>query len=89
VPTSEQALREAVVSIETDAGFTEARLKLRDGSILYFRHRVGERWVKAVGPGGGDGGCSAALMDAMRMFRLNAKHLDVEFEDGSRWEWKP
>ncbi len=62
---------------------------LRDGSVLYFCHRVGERWAKAVGPDGDEGGCSEALIDAVRMFRLNAKHLDVQFEDGSRWEWVP
>ncbi len=89
LPTSEQVLRDAFVSIETDARFTEAVVMLRDGSVLYFCHRVGERWAKAVGPDGDEGGRSEDLIDAVRMFRLNAKHLDVEFEDGSRWEWRP
>ena len=89
MPTSEEALSAAFVSIETDARFTEARVMLRDGSVLYFCHRVGERWAKAVGREGDEGGCSGELIDAVRMFRLNAKHLDVEFEDGSRWEWVP
>lgn len=87
--TSEETLRAAFVSIETDARFTEAVVTLRDGSVLCFCHRVGERWAKAVGPDGDAGGCAEELIDAVRMFRLNAKHLDVEFDDGSRWEWVP
>ncbi len=57
--------------------------------MLGFLGAQGERWSKAVGPDGKEGGCSEELIEAVRMFRLNAKHLDVEFEDGSRWEWKP
>jgi hypothetical protein len=61
---------------------------LWDESRLCFCHRVGERWAKAVGPDGREesGGLAAQLLSAMAMFRLNAKHLDIHFADGSRWE---
>ena len=87
--TREELLRESFVSIETDARFTEALLTLRDRSRLYFSHRVGERRAKSVGPDGGEGGTAEELLDAIQLFRLNAKHLEIWFEDGSRWEWSP
>ena len=87
--SKEEVLRDSFVSIKTDARFTEAVVAIRDGSVLYFCHRVGERWAKAVGPKGNEGGCSQELLDAIRMFRLNAKHLEILFDDGSCWEWRP
>ena len=87
--SKEEVLRDSFVSIKTDARFTEAVVTLRDESLLYFCHRVGERWAKAVRPEGNEGGCSQELLDAIRMFRLNAKHLEILFDDGSCWEWRP
>ena len=87
--SKEKVLRDSFVSIKTDARFTEAVVTLRDESLLYFCHRVGERWAKAVRPEGNEGGCSQELLDAIRMFRLNAKHLEILFDDGSCWEWRP
>jgi hypothetical protein len=86
--TSEQTLRSALMSVEADESFAEAVLRLRDGSRLCFCHRVGERWAKAVGPEGCEeqAGIAGELLDAMKTFRLNAKHLDIEFADGSRWD---
>jgi hypothetical protein len=54
---------------------------------LCFCHRVGERWVKAVGPEHCEGvpGLAGELLAQITMFRLNAKHLDIEFRDASRW----
>ena len=69
--------------VVTGARFTEAVVALRDGSVLYFCHRVGEPWAKAVGPEGNEGGCSQELLGAIRMFRLNAKHLEILLNDGS------
>ena len=59
-----------------------------DNSRLCFCHRVGERWAKAVGPEDreDEAGLAGELLSAMTMFRLNAKHLDIQFEDGSRWD---
>ncbi len=59
-----------------------------DNSRLCFCHRVGERWAKAVGAGHPEDetGLAGELLSAMTMFRLNAKHLDIQFEDDSRWD---
>ena len=88
VMTEAEFLRQAFVLQETDQAFSEAVLVLRDGSRLCFRHRVGERWAKAVGPKGreSEGGMAAQALTRMALFRLNAKHLDITFADGSRWE---
>jgi len=63
-------------------------LTLRDGSRLCFCHRVGERWAKVVGPAENETEAALAghLLAAIKRFRLNAKHLDIEFADGSRWD---
>jgi hypothetical protein len=86
--TSEEALRQGLVTVEADGKFTEAVMRFRDGSRLCFCHRVGERWAKAVGPDGRESepGLAGALLAAMTKFRLNARHLDIEFQDGSRWD---
>ncbi len=86
--TGAEILKSGLVSAEVNDAFTEAVLRLRDGSRLCFCHRVGERWAKAVGPDGReeDGGLAGTLLAAMTMFRLNAKHLDIQFADGSRWD---
>jgi hypothetical protein len=86
--TSAESLQAKLLSAGANETFTEAVLSLQDGSRLCFCHRVGERWAKAVGPEGREenGGLAGALLPAVTMFRLNAKHLDVQFADGSRWE---
>ena len=72
----EELLREAFVSLEVNDPFTEAGLRMRDGSRLCFYHRVGKRWAKLAGQ----------VLSLISLFRLNGKHLDVRFDDGSRWE---
>jgi hypothetical protein len=86
--TSAESLRSALLTAAANETFTEAVLRLRDESRLCFCHRVGERWAKAVGPDGREqsDGLAAQLLSFMTMFRLNAKHLDIQFADGSRWE---
>ena len=86
--THEEFLRHAFVGIEVDGAFAEAVLTLRDGSRLAFCHRVGERWAKAVGPASAEAqaGMAGEVLSRIALFRLNAKHLDVQFSDGSRWE---
>jgi|SRR5579872_5607817 len=87
--TSAQRLRSNLLTVAVDEAFTEAVLRLQDDSRLCFCHRVGERWAKAVGPNDKDSengsGLAGGLLSAMTMFRLNAKHLDIQFADGSRW----
>lgn len=86
--TSEDLLRDAFSTIEVNATFTEAVVRFHDGSRLCFCHRVGERWAKSLGPQQreDEAGLAGELLSAMTMFRLNAKHLDIQFEDGSRWD---
>ena len=86
--TSSETLRRALLTAEANGNFTEAVMRFRDDSRLCFCHRVGERWAKAVGPKQrqDETGLAGDLLSAMTMFRLNAKHLDIQFEDGSRWD---
>ncbi len=85
--TSNETLSSALLTVEVNEDFTEAVLRLQDNSRLCFCHRVDARWVKTVGPEEREqeGGEAEALLSAIKMFRLNRKHLDIEFEDGSRW----
>jgi hypothetical protein len=85
---SAERLRTEILTAKSNKTFTEAVLNLQDGSRMCFCHRVGERWAKAVGPEGREenGGLAGELLPAVTMFRLNAKHLDIQFADGSRWE---
>ena len=86
--TTAEIFRRALVAVEVNGSFTEAVIQFNDNSRLCFCHRVDERWAKAVGPDNReeDAGSAGKLLSAMTMFRLNAKHLDIQFEDGSRWE---
>lgn len=85
---SQEILSRDLLSALVNDNFTEAVLRLRDESRLCFCHRVGERWAKAVGPEGREeeAGGAGELLAAVAMFRLNAKHLDIQFNDGSQWE---
>ncbi len=87
-PNRAEILRQALDRAQANAEFSEAVLSLHDGSQLCFCHRVGERWAKAVGPEGRETepGLAGELLAGITMFRLNAKHLDIQFDDGSRWD---
>jgi hypothetical protein len=86
--TSADVLTGSLMSARANEDFTEAVLRLEDGSRLCFCHRVGERWAKAVGADEcpEEGGMAEELLAAIALFRLNAKHLDIQFQDGSRWD---
>jgi hypothetical protein len=79
--TGEAFLRGTLASVEVNDTFSEAVVVMSDGSRLCLCHRVGERWASADG-----GGRAAEVLAMIRLFRLNGKHLDVQFQDGSRWE---
>jgi hypothetical protein len=85
---SEEFLRYSFVALEVNDAFSEAVLVMSDQSRLCFRHRVGERWARADGAGetAGQPSLAGKVLALMTQFRLNAKHLEVEFQDGSRWE---
>jgi len=86
--TRVEQLGEKLVTSEVNADFTEAVLQLQDGSRLCFCHRVDERWAKAVGPEGQEARAELAeeFLSAITLFRLNSRHLDIQFADGSRWD---
>jgi hypothetical protein len=88
--TQEETLRRPFVGVEVNEEFSEAVLEMRDGSRLRFCHRVGERWAQAVGAGQTETepGTAGEMLAALTLFRLNAKHLEIQFRDGSRWEMR-
>jgi hypothetical protein len=80
-----EVLRRWFAAIEVNGDYSEAVLTLRDHSRLEFRHKVGERWVKAVGASSSNSQANRVLPHIAK-FRLNAKHLDITFSEGDRWE---
>jgi hypothetical protein len=86
--TAEELLRKSFVYLEVNGDFSQATLSMRDGSWLRFCHRVDERWVKSESPGmvGSDVALAGQVLVLISFFRLNTKHLDVLFTDGTRWE---
>ena len=86
--TKAEMLQTALRSARVNETFTEAVLLLSDDSRLCFCHRVDERFAKAVGPEGGETepGHAGELLSAIKQFRLNAKHLDIVFQDASCWD---
>lgn len=68
----------------TNGAFNQAVLFFADGSYLQLEHTgIDTRWAKASAePSMADSVCQA-----MRLFRLNAKHLQLYFTDGSDAEF--
>lgn len=83
-------LHQVFLSLEVNSDYTEATVQLRDASRLTFCHRVGERWARALGATGVEDAATlaATVLQGISQFRLNGKHLDVFFADGSRWEYR-
>jgi hypothetical protein len=86
--SDEDFLRASFAAVTVNPEFTEAVVTMRDGSRLCFCHRVSERWAKAVGPPEAESasGLAGLALSQIVLFRLNAKHLDVQLANGSRWE---
>ena len=86
--TSQELLRGSFVALEVNDGFSEAKIQMQDQSRLVFCHRVEERWVRAdrVGNGANAPSIAEIVLGGITMFRLNGKHLDIQFADASRWE---
>jgi hypothetical protein len=84
----EQLLRQGFTTIEVNDGYSEAVIHFRDQSSLFFCHRVGERWARAGNAPSAETQTTLAaeVLARISLFRLNAKHLDIQFTDGSRWE---
>jgi len=67
-----------------NAEFNEATVFFNDGSFLQFEHKSRERrWARPSV----DDSAAGRVCRALRQFRLNAKHLQLFFEDGSDVEF--
>ena len=77
-----------LTSSDANAAFSEAVLTLVDDTRLCFRHTVEQRWARAVGSEADESahGLATELVEQISGFRLNAKHLDIQFADGSRFD---
>ena len=83
VDFAEYAKRHAT-KYEVNAEFDEASLHFADGSHLRFEHTSRtNRWARASA----DGTTADEICREIRQFRLNAKHLQIFFEDGSDAEF--
>ncbi len=83
---ADELLRRVFVSLEVNEDCTAATLVATDGSCLQFRHSVGERWVRATSVEAAAASEAQQVLSSLARFRLNRKHLDLFFSDGSRWE---
>lgn len=72
--------RNAVTRIDVNDRFNQATVCFRDGSTLRFEHSTRDnRWARAsAGETTADRVCQA-----LAQFRLNARHLQLFFNDGS------
>ena len=69
-----------------NAAFTQAMLYFKDGSYLQFEHSSrSNRWARASK----DDTVADKICRSLHHFRLNAKHLQLFFEDGSDAEFLP
>ena len=86
--TTAKLLEKQLSSSDVNSTFSEAVLTLSDDTRLCFHHSVDQRWAKAVGPDGDESapGLATELIEQIDGFRLNAKHLDIQFRDGSRFD---
>ena len=73
-------IKPKVTRYRVNAAFTQAVLFFADGSYLQFEHASRkERWAKASR----EQSTAEDVCQTMRSFRLNSKHLQLHFEDGS------
>jgi hypothetical protein len=80
---AEMAQTEAIRYV-VNTTFTQAVLFFEDGSYLQFEHANREnRWARASA----DQTMADRLCLSLKLFRLNAKHLQLYFEDDSDAEF--
>ncbi|MBS13477.1 MAG: hypothetical protein CME19_18000 [Gemmatimonadetes bacterium] len=63
--------------------FTQAALFFEDESRLEFEHTPTSRWAKSST----EGSMADEVCRSLQSFRLNAKHLQLFFTDGSNAEF--
>jgi hypothetical protein len=73
-----------VTQYAVNAEFNRGVLDFNDGSSLQFEHTSRtNRWARASA----DGTVAEEVCRSIHQFRLNAKHLQLFFEDGSNVEF--
>jgi hypothetical protein len=73
-----------VTRYAVNAAFTRATLDFTDGSSLEFEHTSrNNRWAHASA----DATLADEICRSIHQFRLNAKHLQLFFQDGSDAEF--
>jgi hypothetical protein len=84
MPTQADFAREASTRYIANAEFNEAAVYFTDGSFLRLEHKGRDtRWARPSA----DETTAGQVCRALRQFRLNAKHLQLYFEDGSDAEF--
>ena len=79
-----ERVRAAARKLRVAKGYYEAQLVFEDASFLHFRHDPHTRWLQAWAPE--EGGLAPQLVARIERFRLNRRHLELWFDDGSRLE---
>jgi hypothetical protein len=83
VNLAEYAKKQATQYV-VNAEFNRATLHFSDGSHLQFEHTSrSNRWARASA----EATVAHDICTSIRQFRLNAKHLQLFFEDGSDAEF--
>jgi hypothetical protein len=73
-----------VIRYSVNAAFNNATLDFSDGSHLQFEHTSrSNRWARASA----ESTIADEIGRSIRQFRLNAKHLQLFFEDGTDVEF--
>ena len=81
--TQAQMAKTQIVRYLSNKEYTQAFLFFQDGSHLQFEHSVGNRWAMAsTSPSMAD-----TICNTLKLFRLNAKHLQLYFQDDSDVEF--
>lgn len=79
-----ELFRHDLIRYTVDRGFKRAALFFRDESFIEFEHSTRQnRWARPSA----DGTLADKVCKSIRQFRLNAKHLQLFFEDGSDLEF--
>jgi len=82
--TFAEIANQQVVRYSVNGAYTQAILVFRDESRLLFEHTSREnRWAKASR----EGSLADRCCQLLQQFRLNAKHLQLYFVDGSDAEF--
>jgi hypothetical protein len=84
MPTMADFTREVATRYVHNAEFNEAAVYFTDGSFIQFVHKgLDERWARPST----DDTLGGHVCRSLRLFRLNAKHLQLYFEDGTDVEF--